>query len=260
MNKDYTLESSEKEFFKSQGYLKVESIISPDEINSYREIYDKFLSGEIDSKGRRSDLGGHVDKKKKDAKENVTQIMWPSDAHPPLAQMPCHQRALAIAKSMLGDDMELDFDMLIDKAPGTETPTPWHQDAAYWPNLEDKRAATCWVALDEATVENGCMWFVAESNQKPLRKHWQAGKGGGALECEATEDEAVAVPLKAGSCTFHDGKTLHYSRGNSTNGHRRALILNFRPRAAIEEERRKGFDHGLNTSATERVVRNDSED
>ena len=69
--------------------------------------------------------------------------------------------------------------MLIDKAPGTDAPTPFHPDMAYWVDLPDRRAVSCWIALDEATVDNGGV--------------------------------------------------MHYSRGNTPAGHRRALIINFRP-------------------------------
>ena len=98
------------------------------------------------------------------------------------------------------------------------------------------------------------MWFVPGSHLKPLRPHRPAGRGGGALECDCTEAECVCVPLRPGSCTFHAGSMLHYSRGNSTAGHRRALIVNFRPAAMIELERAKGFDHGK--SANVRINRN----
>jgi phytanoyl-CoA hydroxylase len=50
---------------------------------------------------------------------------------------------------------------------------------------------------------------------------------------------------------------LHYSRGNTTDSHRRALIVNFRPIAMIELERQKGFDHGRSGGAAERKIRND---
>ena len=50
------------------------------------------------------------------------------------------------------------------------------------------------------------MWFVPGSNHLPLRPYVQTGKGG-ALQCEATENEAVAVELTPGGCTFHDGRT-----------------------------------------------------
>jgi ectoine hydroxylase-related dioxygenase (phytanoyl-CoA dioxygenase family) len=204
----------------------------------------------------RSDLGGHVPQKKKGT-ENVTQIMWPSDFVPGLVEQALHQRALAVARQLLGNDMAFDFDMLIDKAPLTDTPTPWHQDAAYWIDMPDRRAVSGWIALDEATVDNGCMWFVPGSHRKDLRTHQPAGKGGGALQCQATEIEGVPIPLKPGSATFHHGATLHYSRGNTTTTHRRAYIVNFRPEAMVQYERQQGFDHGRSGNVTDRSVRNE---
>ena len=95
------------------------------------------------------------------------------------------------------------------------------------------------------------MWFVPGSHRRPMRPHRSAGRGGGALECDASEAEGTPVPLAAGSCTLHHGGTLHYSRGNSASARRRALILNFRPRAMIEAERTRGFDHGKDAPGRE---------
>lgn len=153
-----------------------------------------------------------------------------------------HQRSLAIARQLLGADMAMDFDMMIDKPSFSSAATPWHQDEAYWINMPDKRAVSCWIALDDVTIENGCMWFVPCSQLEPLRPHVQTGKGG-ALCCEATETEGLPVEMRAGGCTFHHGRTVHYSRGNSTATRRRAFIINFRPEAMIEFERMQGFDH-----------------
>ena len=243
-----------QELFGRDGYVQVDGLLQEAEVGRYLELYDRFLDGSIQVGAMRSDLGAGNDPVKK-GRENITQIMWPSAFVPVLLDTPAYVRALAEARALLGPDMAFDFDMLIDKAPGSNTPTPWHQDCAYWVDLPDKRAASCWIALDEATRENGCMWFVPGSQRGPLRPHRPAGKGGGALQCDATEDEAVCVPLRPGSCTFHGGSTLHYSRGNATGGHRRALIVNFRPQAMIDLERAKGFDHGR--SANVRMNRNE---
>ncbi len=229
--------------FARDGYVKIDALLAPAEIDRMLHLYDRFLDGSIATGSMRTDLGAGSDRKA-GVKENITQIMWPSEFVPVLHDTPAYRNALRIARELLGDDIEFDFDMLIDKAPHSGTPTPWHQDCAYWPDLPDKRAASCWIALDEAILDNGCMWFAPGSQQQPFRPHRPAGKGGGALECDGSEDEATAVPLAPGSCTFHGGSTLHYSRGNTTGGHRRALILNFRPAAMIRLERELGFDHG----------------
>ena len=237
------------EGFARDGYLVVDDLLQPAEIGWYREVSDRLLSGEIDTGTRRGDLGAAAGRRG-DGVENITQIMWPSDLVEGLGDSVAYRRARAFAAEILGDDVAFDFDMLIDKAPGTDTPTPWHQDCAYWLDLPDRRAASCWIALDEATVENGCMWFLPGSHRGPLRPHRSAGPGG-ALQCDPPEAGAVAVPLDAGSCTFHAGATLHHSRGNATAGHRRALIVNFRPRAMVEYERERGFDHGKSAPGRE---------
>ncbi|WP_331769160.1 phytanoyl-CoA dioxygenase family protein (plasmid) [Embleya sp. NBC_00888] len=247
-------QSTLKETFHTDGFARIGPLLSSREVAAYRAIYDRFLNGEIDCGDKRSDLGADS-ARQGGAKENITQIMWPSALHPQLLDMPLHARALEVAWDLIGNDVILDFDMLIDKAPHTGTPTPWHQDAAYWVDLPDTRAISIWVALDESTLGNGCMWYVQGSHRTPLRPHWAAG-GGGAIQCQCSEDEPGATPvaLKAGEAAAHGGGTLHYSRGNTTGRHRRAYVLNYRPAAMIQLERENGMDHGLNNN--ERAVRN----
>lgn len=223
--------------FARDGYLQLESLLTSDEVTYFRQVYDDFLNEKIATGHHRSDLSGLGN-----GRELITQIMRPSVLLPALEHSGLHYKAMALGRELLGEDMAMDFDMLIDKAPHTNTPTPWHQDEAYWIDMPDKRAVSCWIALDEATRDNGCMWFVPGSHHKPLRPHIQTGNGG-ALQCEAGENEAIAVELPAGGCTLHHGRTVHYSRGNATSGHRRAFIINMRPLAMIELERSKGFDH-----------------
>lgn len=230
--------------FEENGFLMVENLLTQEEVEFYRQLYEDFLSNKIDSSQFRSDLGGHAaDGDKKKVGELITQIMVPGRIVPELLTKPLHKKSLEISRLLLGDDIELDFDMLIDKAPNTNTATPWHQDRAYWLSMPDTRAVSCWVALDKAIKDNGCMWYVPGSHKLPVRPHAPAGKGGGALECNAEESEGIAIELKPGDCVFHHGGTLHYTRGNSTNLRRRAFITNFRPKAMIEFERNKGYDH-----------------
>ena len=148
---------------------------------------------------------------------------------------------MKIAQFLLGDDIVLDFDMLINKAPNTNKETPWHQDAAYWIDMPDERALSIWFAIDKATLNNGCMWYTPRSHLLPLRKHSQPVKGG-ALQCTGSENESVSVPLEPGSCVIHHGKTIHYSRGNSTKNNRRAFILNYRPKDMVELEKPTGIE------------------
>ncbi len=230
-----------KDKFLNVGFSHLETLVSVEEVEKLRIAYDALLNDKERTAHLRSDLSGG--ETKRDTVEKITQIMRPGTIAPELLESIAYRKALSWAKDLLGDDMELDFDMLINKAPFTDTPTPWHQDAAYWIKMPDKRSVSCWIALDDVYEDNGCMWFVPREGDMEIRAH-KALPNGGALYCDlATADKAVAVPLRPGGCTFHDGFTLHFSKGNSTQGQRRALILNFRPNKMIALEREQGIDH-----------------
>ncbi|MDY8137027.1 phytanoyl-CoA dioxygenase family protein [Aquimarina sp. 2201CG5-10] len=227
-----------KEFLKN-GFIKLDALIPFSEVEKIRVLYDELLNDEQRTEGLRSDLSGQS--KTQDTVEKITQIMRPSMIEPKLLESIAYKFALNHAKKMLGDDMALDFDMLINKAPYTDTPTPWHQDAAYWIKMPDKRSVSCWIALDDVYENNGCMWFI-HRKEKIIKPHSLYSKGG-ALHCKTDTSEAQCIPIQAGGCTFHDGFTLHFSKGNTTSSQRRALILNFRPKEMIELERKQGIDH-----------------
>ncbi|SNZ00179.1 phytanoyl-CoA dioxygenase family protein [Flagellimonas pacifica] len=235
--------------FLTTGFVKLDTLIPFSEVEKLRVLYEDLLNDKKRTEGLRSDLGG--EEENKNTVEKITQIMRPSLIESKLSESMTYELALNHAKKLLGDDMELDFDMLINKAPHTNTPTPWHQDAAYWIKMPDKRSVSCWVALDNVHAENGCMWFIPKEDEL-LKEHRPHTKGG-ALHCETDTSNAQCITLDAGGCTFHDGFTLHFSRGNTTDGPRRALILNFRPKKMIEFEREQGIEH-----TGERKVRNNS--
>ncbi|MBU3025278.1 phytanoyl-CoA dioxygenase family protein [Zobellia galactanivorans] len=228
-----------KNDFVNNGFGHLDQLLSFDEVVELRKLYDVLLEDKKLTAGLRSDLSGNSSNS--EAVEKITQIMLPSSIEPQLLEKQVYTKALAWARDLLGDDMALDFDMLINKAPFTDTETPWHQDAAYWIDLPDKRSVSCWIALDDVYEENGCMWFARRHDQKLLEHSHKIA--GGALSVQAFPENGKPLPLKAGGCSFHDGFTLHYSKGNSTNGQRRALILNFRPQEMIKLERERGMDH-----------------
>jgi len=232
-----------KKQFEENGYLVVDSMLNESELNIYRELYDRLLHGGIDASSHRHDLGNH--EAQKTSMENICQIMWPSLFVSPLDQGPVHKRGLAVARIILGDDMSFDFDMLIAKPGLSDTPTPVHQDQSYWLDMPDKRATSCWVAMDETTLDNGCMWFGSGSHKSEvIRAHRPVKPGVHVLTCDGCEDELTPAPLKPGGATFHHGRTLHYSRGNTTDKCRRGFVVNFRPLAMVEYERANKFDHG----------------
>ncbi len=231
-----------KEEFEKRGFVSIDGLIPNDELPKLQLIYDDFLSGKFDLTGLRGDLSGDDSKHKK--VEKITQIMRPSLVMPSLQQTETYRRVVEMAQDWLGDDMEIDFDMMIDKAPGTAAETPWHQDAAYWPEMPDTRAVSFWIALDDADKSNGCMMYIGGSHRQPLREHTQPVTNA-ALQCKLTSEDVVTHgEITACSAIAHHGYTLHGALGNhSENRHRRALIVNLRPESMIRFIRAKGYDH-----------------
>lgn len=228
--------------FENKGFVKVNDIVNDNELVELRSIYDDFLANKYDLTGMRGDLSGDTSEGKK--VEKITQIMRPSLVLPRLLEKETYQKIVRLAKDWMGEDMEIDFDMMINKAPGTAAETPWHQDAAYWPDMPDKRALSFWIALDNADQENGCMMYVAESHKGPILPHSQPTPNA-ALQCIIDDDCVITMgEIPAGSCIAHHGYTLHAALGNTTaDRHRRALIVNLRPESMIAYIRSLGYDH-----------------
>ncbi len=64
-----------------------------------------------------------------------------------------------LGADLIGPDVRLYWDQAVYKKPGTESPFPWHQDNGY-AFVDPQQYLTCWVALTDATEENGCPWVV----------------------------------------------------------------------------------------------------
>ena len=111
--------------------------------------------------------------------------------------------------------------------------------------MTDTRAITVWVALDDATIDNGAMWYVPGSHlEDELRPHRTASEGSHILMTDAaSEAEGTCAEIRAGDAVLWHGRTLHYSRGNTTDRLRRTYITNFRPEAMVAWERENGFNH-----------------
>lgn len=107
----------------------------------------------------------------------------------------------------------------------------WHQDYSYWTRTVPLQHLTCWVALDDATTENGCMYYVPKSHEWGLlEKPELAGEMEGLMEFLTEEQKAafkpVPIELKKGYGTFHHPLLIHGSYENRSDRSRRAFVLN----------------------------------
>jgi ectoine hydroxylase-related dioxygenase (phytanoyl-CoA dioxygenase family) len=107
----------------------------------------------------------------------------------------------------------------------------WHQDYSYWTRTSPLQHLTCWVGLDDATTENGCMYYVPRSHKWGLlEKPELAGEMEGLMEFLSDEQKAafkpIPIELKKGYGTFHHPLLVHGSYENKSPRSRRAFVLN----------------------------------
>jgi len=232
---------SNSQLWQRDGILPIETLLNATEVAEVRSVLDDLLAGKYATDHLRSDLSGVSNTK---GQEKITQLMRPSLVLDNTSPLPIFAKTKKIAKEILGEDVAMDFDMIINKMPQTYAITPWHQDAAYWPSLTDTRAASFWISLDDVDKKNGCMMYIPRSHKKPLQKHEFAHTGGALCTQIAPEANIYYGELKAGSVIAHDGGTLHAALGNKSNDRqRRAWIINYRPQTMINYMRSIGYDH-----------------
>jgi len=204
----------------NEGFCIIENILREKEVELYRSCYELLYDGSINCTKHRHDLGSHI-VETVIGRENTGQIMWPSEYTWNILTGPLHKRTSIIASFLIDKKSSFDFDMLIYKDKQTNTNTPWHQDEAYWPvGLDDKQSASCWIALDNVSIENGCIWFLPKCNKNfELKFHQQAKKGSHVL---FTDDVLTCsgkpVPLQLGSATFHSKmSTLCWTKSDGSD-------------------------------------------
>jgi len=129
--------------------------------------------------------------------------------------------------------MRIWHDQTLQKMPWSN-PTSWHLDDPYW-SFYSRDAISIWIALDDATVENGCVHVLPGSHKLANFENSRIGQNMGDLfevYPEFKELEPVTVEIKAGSASLHNGLTAHAAGPNMTPRWRRAMTCAYMPEGA----------------------------
>jgi len=248
----YHVGREEVERFQRDGYVHLNGVLSESEVCELEEVYERFLCREIHVPGKDfCDMSGSYHRPLEEFA--LVNVMLPRKYHPPLRGNVYERRAASIAEQLVGPDLVIDYDQLLAKSPGrSDAVFEWHQDMAYWPKTPDTRTASFWLAIDDSTLENGCLRFLPGSHREPaLRRHRPLlGDRGESHTLVAEVDPEVdtihPVPIARGDVTVHHERVVHGSGGNRSSGWRRAYIVAFRARETVEFERSLGFTHSHN--------------
>lgn len=139
-------------------------------------------------------------------------------------------RLVALAESIIGPGVKVYFSQIFFKAPEGGGPKPAHQDNFYFGPDDPDGLVTAWIALDAATIENGCMQFAEGSNRGPVYPH--VAPPGEPFNLQLTADEEArhpfaAAPVPRGGVSLHHGNTIHRSGANHSPRWRRACALHY---------------------------------
>lgn len=138
-----------------------------------------------------------------------------------------HPTLLDIVEELIGSPFSLFETQALLKPPSIGTPKPPHQDNAYFCVEPADAVITCWCALDDATIENGCMRYIPGSHQLGLVEHRWIPDTPHQVPVGVDEGQAVAVPMQAGGVIIHHSLTLHCSGPNRTLHWRRPFICHY---------------------------------
>jgi phytanoyl-CoA hydroxylase len=170
--------------------------------------------------------------------QRVLCIHFPHKIAPAFGQALAHPAVVSALTRLIGPDVKCMQSMLFIKASG-KPGQAWHQDEDFIPT-RDRSLTGAWIALDDATIENGCLWVLSGSHRPgvlwPQKFHFDKRFDCTRESFDFPRDEADAVPVevKAGSVVFFNGYLLHRSLPNRAEGkYRRALVHHYMSAASL---------------------------
>jgi ectoine hydroxylase-related dioxygenase (phytanoyl-CoA dioxygenase family) len=229
---DFAVELSDAqvEEFRANGFTRVDRIVPDAELVWLRELYDWLFETQAETVP-----GGYFDLSRPYESEGTDlqpQIIAPEARFPELRETCFFRNGRRLAARLLDVDAPAlrGWGHMIRKPARIGAPLPWHQDEAYWDPAFEYTALGCWLPLDPATLETGCMRFVPGSQHEGVRKHRHVGDDPSVhalVTDDVDEARAVYAPLAAGGAIFHHCRILHSSLPNRSPHARRAYANEF---------------------------------
>ena len=213
----------EVEFYEENGYLAVEQVLTSDEVHELRCVTDEFVK-QSQHVTHHTDV---YDLEPDHSQEHprVRRIKNPNLHHVVYDRVLRHPGILDIVSQLIGSEIRYQTTKLNLKCPNVGSPVQWHQDWSFYPHTNDDMLAVG-VAIDDMTLENGCLLVLPGSHRGPVHNHHQDGVFVGAVtDARFGDTEVVPITVAAGGITVHHVRTLHASRQNTSPHPRRLMLL-----------------------------------
>jgi phytanoyl-CoA hydroxylase len=223
----YMLSHEQISTFEEQGYLVLEEVLSLEQLSALDMHIRQIAAGETDFPPAQLEYEPGAEERRIESLRKINQCCLHDQFFVDHAQ---HSTLLAAAVDLLGPDVKLFGDQLFMKPPGGIEKT-YHQDSPYF-TIEPMAMVTAWVAIDDVSEENGCMWVVPGSHKQGAVEHsevWMVGDRQDKKVPDAAMDLTRERPIvmTAGSCSLHHSLLLHRSGANTSNRFRRGLATHY---------------------------------
>jgi len=226
------LSGADRAQYREQGYLAMEGLFTPEEVESYKSALADLIQGRT-TRDRRLYIQeepyykeGGSDERADDVELRVRKVFYFVQLEPRLAAAAAHPRLIGLLDQLIDPGHRMVQDMALLKPPFHGSEKPWHQDTAYFDWTPLGGIIGVWIALDEATVENGCMQVIPGTHLAGPTPHFHL------RDCQIADERvgvnrAVVVPLKPGGALFFSGLIHHGTPPNVSGDRRRALQFHY---------------------------------
>lgn len=232
MNSD--ISQAQVDSYQENGFVVIDDFLSPDELETWRQAVGNAVAERKQLK--LATAGVDKDDERWQAGDSfydyvfVQRInLWQDN--PQVRDLIINRDIGRMASTLARTDgMRVWHDQALIKQPWANA-TAWHLDVPYW-SFFSRDAVSIWIALDDATYTNGCLYFLKGSHKVTTFDNVGIGQNMADIfkvYPQLAETESAAATMKAGSCSFHNGLIVHGAGANMTAGWRRAMTCGFMP-------------------------------
>ena len=225
----YRLSDDQLNFFETNGYVSGIQILDSTQLAQLRNELAEFFEPEHDGR----ELWHEYHANESGDPDNVLfHALGAWRLRAGFHDLLWHPAYLVPASQLLKGSVRFWHDQLFSKPAKHGGVVAWHQDYSYWTRTQPMSHLTCWIGLDDSTVENGCLQYIQGSHEWDLLPITGLAGDMDAIKDVLTQEQyakfrdPVAVELLAGQASFHHPLLVHGSRENRSYSPRRATVIN----------------------------------
>jgi ectoine hydroxylase-related dioxygenase (phytanoyl-CoA dioxygenase family) len=222
-----TLGEAQLSAYRRVGHLTVPNVFTAAEIDAAiadAQAWGEAFLGGLGEAERKWYLDAGV------ARQVLRKLDNPAYHRPVFQRLAKDRRLVSLVEAIIGPGVTVYFSQIFFKPPEGGGPKPAHQDNFYFGPTDIEGVATAWIALDDATLENGCLYFGDGTNLGPVYAHFAPEGEPFNLQLPPSvldRQPMTPAPVRKGGVSFHHGNTFHQSGANHSTAWRRACALHY---------------------------------